>query len=293
MLPSVFICGFNNEKCSSSLHNWVNLFYTFLMEVITTHIQADFDAYASVVAAKLLHPKALVVFPGAKERLLLKFLKEQPPPFRQLKIKDVPWADITTLIITDTRRSERIEPLTQLLKKDDCLIYLYDHHAKGRGDVEATYDLFRNRGATTTLMVELLQEKEIPITSNHASIFVLGIYEDTGSLTYAGVTEQDFQAVTWLMKQGADLSWVNKYLRNELNPHQVGMLHEALENFEEFHIGGFSIGMAIAESEDYVDDLALVTHKLRTMEKAPIIFLLARVDGRVQVIARNRVSQFP
>ena len=34
-------------------------------EVITTHINADFDALASMIAAKKLYTKATLVFPGS------------------------------------------------------------------------------------------------------------------------------------------------------------------------------------------------------------------------------------
>ena len=37
-------------------------------EVITTHINADFDALASMIAANKLYPRAAIVFPGAQER---------------------------------------------------------------------------------------------------------------------------------------------------------------------------------------------------------------------------------
>ena len=33
-------------------------------EIITTHINADFDALSSMVAAKKLYPEAVLVFPG-------------------------------------------------------------------------------------------------------------------------------------------------------------------------------------------------------------------------------------
>jgi len=43
------------------------------MEVITTHINADFDALASMLAAKKLYPEAKMVFPGAQEKNLRNF----------------------------------------------------------------------------------------------------------------------------------------------------------------------------------------------------------------------------
>ncbi len=41
--------------------------------VITTHINADFDALASLLAAQKLYPEALIVFPGSQEKNLRNF----------------------------------------------------------------------------------------------------------------------------------------------------------------------------------------------------------------------------
>ena len=38
--------------------------------VITTHLNADFDAMASMLAAQKLYPGAKVVFPGSQEKNL-------------------------------------------------------------------------------------------------------------------------------------------------------------------------------------------------------------------------------
>jgi hypothetical protein len=44
------------------------------LEVITTHLNADFDAMASMVAAKKLYPEALLVFPGPRSATCGTFL---------------------------------------------------------------------------------------------------------------------------------------------------------------------------------------------------------------------------
>jgi hypothetical protein len=49
-------------------------------DVITTHLNADFDALASMIAAKKLYPEATLVFPGSQERNLRNFFL----PFNQL-----------------------------------------------------------------------------------------------------------------------------------------------------------------------------------------------------------------
>jgi tRNA nucleotidyltransferase (CCA-adding enzyme) len=44
-------------------------------------------------------------------------------------------------------------------------------------------------------MVELLKQREIPISPLEATVFALGIYEETGSLTFVSTTERDVLAV--------------------------------------------------------------------------------------------------
>ena len=43
------------------------------MEIITTHINADFDCLGGMIAAKKLYPRAEMVFPGSQERSLREF----------------------------------------------------------------------------------------------------------------------------------------------------------------------------------------------------------------------------
>jgi hypothetical protein len=44
------------------------------MELLTTHINADFDALAAVVAAQRLHPGAQIFFPGSREESVRRML---------------------------------------------------------------------------------------------------------------------------------------------------------------------------------------------------------------------------
>ena len=77
------------------------------MEVITTHVNADFDGFASMVAAKRLYPEAELVFAGSQEKNVRTFLAQE---FRHLydfkKIKHIDLDKVTRLIVVDTRRTE-------------------------------------------------------------------------------------------------------------------------------------------------------------------------------------------
>ena len=68
------------------------------MDVITTHINADFDCLGSMIAAKKLYPQAEMVFAGAQERSLRDYLLKNPEQAALFKrIKDIDLADIRRL----------------------------------------------------------------------------------------------------------------------------------------------------------------------------------------------------
>ena len=55
------------------------------MDVITTHLPADFDGLASMVAARKLYPGAVLVFPGGTEGTVHRFLADYELTLTRLK----------------------------------------------------------------------------------------------------------------------------------------------------------------------------------------------------------------
>ena len=79
------------------------------LTVITTHMNADFDAFGSMLAAKKLYPDALVVFPGSQEKNLRDFfVKSMVYLYDIAKIKDLDLNAVRRLILVDTRQASRI-----------------------------------------------------------------------------------------------------------------------------------------------------------------------------------------
>jgi tRNA nucleotidyltransferase (CCA-adding enzyme) len=72
------------------------------MEVITTHVNADFDCLGAMVAAKKLYPAALMVFSGAQEKSMRDFfLKSTSYVLNFARLKDLDLTRITRLILVD------------------------------------------------------------------------------------------------------------------------------------------------------------------------------------------------
>ena len=78
------------------------------MQIITTHINADFDSLASMIAAKKLYPEAKLVFPGSQEKNLRYLLKIPEFKIPYFKPKEIDLSKIDHLILVDTRMADRI-----------------------------------------------------------------------------------------------------------------------------------------------------------------------------------------
>lgn len=261
------------------------------MDVITTHLNADFDCLASMVAAKKLYPYAHLIFPGSQERNVRDFLQRVDFPFDAETPKSINFDQIRRLIIVDTKQADRIGELGDIIYKPYLSIHLYDHHPGGPKDFEAEVEVVEDVGATTTIFVRLLQERQIEITPMEATVMALGIYEDTGSLTFTSTCEADLHAAAYLLSKGADLSIVAEFVNRELTPVQVRLLNELMQSSRELVIEGTPITIATASSKRYIGDAAYIVHKWKEMENLDAVFALIRMDTKVQMVARSRGEQ--
>src|SRR4030042_3986387 len=130
------------------------------MEIITSHMNADFDAFASMVAAKKLYPKAQIVFPGSQEKKLRDFI-EVFHPIEIKRIKDIDLSGITRLIIVDTKIPNRIGPFAELLSNKGLKIHITDHHPFSKGDIRGEVEKIESVGATATIFTEILRSRRL------------------------------------------------------------------------------------------------------------------------------------
>ena len=256
------------------------------MEIITSHTNADFDALASMVAAKKLYPDARLVFPGSREKSMRDFLLE--PAFSALEIdrlKNIDVDGITRLIIVDNRNPARLGKLAGALKRPGVSVYIYDHHPATDGDIRGELEVVEEVGATTTIMLELLKQKGLPITPFEATIFALGIYEETGSLTFVSTTERDVQAVAYLLSQGAQLNIVSDFISRELTTEQLAILNNLIEAARSYDINGVHVVISVMAIPHFVQDLAILAHKIRDMESLDALFLVVQMGDKTHIIA--------
>ncbi|MBF0607947.1 MAG: CBS domain-containing protein [Magnetococcales bacterium] len=259
------------------------------MDIITCHVNADFDCLASMIGVQKLFPDGRLVFPGSQERVVREFLKTFPVD--TLRIKDVMMQRVKRLIIVDTKSPERIGEFKSLLGRQGVQVFLYDHHRRGDGDIEATVETIEEVGATATLITELIRTRGIFITPLEATILCLGIYEETGSLRFLSTTERDLLSAAFLLKRGANLNIVSDYLRPQLSKDALLLLNELIGSMTEVFIHGIRVKLGTATLESYMGDAAQLAHNIMDMEDIDALVLILGMEGKSIMIGRSRVAE--
>lgn len=260
------------------------------MQVITTHFNADFDCVAAMVAAQKLYPQAKMVFSGSMEKSVRDFIKRFPATDRFSRIKDVDFDQVDLLVVVDTQDPERIGVFKALLGRPEVQVHVYDHHTDVTEKIFPHQSTVLKRGSSATILFEALDAKGISLTPDESTLLVLGIYEDTHSMSSSASTPQDFYAVAKLLEMGADLNTVADFVEPRLNREQVDVMNGLIRNLELCNFNGVEVGVATATVEHYVGDLAFAVHKIRDLENLRALFALIQMDQRVYLIARSHAD---
>jgi tRNA nucleotidyltransferase (CCA-adding enzyme) len=261
-------------------------------EIITTHMNADFDALASMIAAKKLYPGATLVFAGSQEKNLRNFfLHSTSYLFNFSRLRNIDLNRIKRLVLVDTRQRSRIGKLAELADKEDVEIHIYDHHHDSEEDIHGRVEVVKPVGATTTILTEIIRERGVPVSTDEATIMCLGIHEDTGSFTFSSTTPDDYRAAAWLMEQGANPNLIADMLTRELSAEQIWLLNDLITSAITQVINGVEVVIAKVIREDYVGDFAVLVHKFMEMENLSVIIALAQMEDKVYLVARSRTEE--
>jgi tRNA nucleotidyltransferase (CCA-adding enzyme) len=259
------------------------------MEVITSHTNADFDALASMLAAKKIYPDAVLVFPGSKEKSLRNFLIQSTLyTFEIGKLKGIDLDHIDRLILVDIRDRSRIGKFAEIIDRG-VDIHIYDHHTEG--DIKGSLEIIKTVGSTTTILTEIIKKRGIKLTPEEATILMLGIHEDTGSLTFPSTTEEDYLAAGFLLSKGADLNIISEMLTKELTIEQISLLNEIIRSSKRYIINGIEVVVSVVSTDRYVNDVSVIVGKYRDMENLNAILVIIRMEERIYLIGRSRTKE--
>jgi tRNA nucleotidyltransferase (CCA-adding enzyme) len=259
---------------------------------ITSHMNADYDALASMVAALRLYPGAVLLHPGAPERIPGQaYADELIRRFPFLSPRECDLSQVRLLVVVDTHQTHRLTHLGDLLERPGLVIHVYDHHPDSGQDLTARKKTIRPWGATTSILTHLIRKKKIALSSDEATLLGLGIYEDTGAFTFPSTTQNDLTAAAFLRAAGMDLEVVAACVRADLNRDQIRILNIMLGNAETRLIQGIPVTITEIALDDFIGDFASLVQKLMEMENLKVLFALASMGPNVHMIARSRIPE--
>ena len=170
-------------------------------------------------------------------------------------------------------------------------LVIYDHHPAGDGDLSAATGLIDPQvGSTSTLLVEELDRRGIELTPREASLMLMGIYEDTGSLSYATTGPRDLAAAAWLLERGGDLGVVRRFVLRRLDPQRLDILHRMTDELKVYRLRGHRVGIVALELGAYIDELAPLVGRCLELFELPLLFGVFGEGERVTVIARGELE---
>jgi len=258
--------------------------------LITSHLNTDFDSLASMIAIQKLYPDAVICPPGSMSRKVREFLSRHGHQWaaKLLTPKKIPLDEVTLMVVVDTRSRQRIGAFAALAGRQDVAVHVYDHHPATLDDIPAEEFIYEPIGAATTMILEHLLNERKDITPEEATLFALGIYDDTGALTYETTTERDIAAISYLRELGADLSSILTQVESNMSSDDRKLLDILAENSRELYINGAKIDLTWAETEQYVQGLSLFVNKLKEYCDSHVTIAVVNNGGKkINIIARS------
>ena len=261
--------------------------------VVATHTNTDFDAFAAMLAARRLYPGAVVCLAGSLNRNVREFYRLHADELDfVVDASRLELDAVRRLIVVETVHASRLGELEPLARDPKVDKVVFDHHAAERPDWAASENVVvSDDGALTTTLVGVLAEREVTVSPLEATVFALGIHEDTGSLTHATTTQRDAEALGWCLRHGAEQELVGRFLHTPLNEAERELLAALLESLETHEAAGLGILVAAASAPEYVEGISNLAHKLVDVTDCAVLMVLVEMDGRVFAVARSRVSE--
>ncbi len=241
------------------------------MDIITTHKNTDFDGLASVIAGTLLYPGAIGVVPKMVNKNVERFLSTHKTAFKIMLPNEVDHDKVKKLVVVDTNQWKRLDRMEALRNRNNLTIHIWDHHAI-KGDIEASWSNTETIGATVTLMVREMKRRRMSLTPLDSTILLIGLYEDTGHLSYPSTLSEDAEAAAYLLKNGADMNVATVFLNPPYEEIQKDILFRMMQHTEKIIHRRMTIGICIISLTQKVPMLSTVVNMYRKLINAQAVF---------------------
>ncbi len=261
------------------------------MEIILTHKNTDFDALASSIAASMIYPDAMPYLPASINPNVKNFLSMHKYKLKfQVSGNPQDLNAVKRVIIVDANRWERIENSGRYSSLD-AAFHVWDHHP-GESDINSEWSCVQDCGSATSLLVMNIIEKKVPVSIIEATLFLAGIYEDTGNLSFPGSKGIDARAVAFLLDNGADLDIVNSFLKPKYGNIQKQLLFRMVEKGDTQEINDNRVSINFTEINGHTPGLSLIVdiyHRIMGVDAVFCVFTDTR-RNQSTIIGRSAVD---
>ena len=263
--------------------------------LVMGHHIADVDSFGAAVgiwrAATTMQKKASIVIDEitTSVRPLYNAFCESTayPKDMFVKSSDVDEfvTDNTMVVVVDTNK-EQLTECPMLLKKAKTIV-VFDHHRQSGEVIENTVLSYIEPYASSAceMVAEVLQyiADDIRITNMEANSMYAGIIIDTNNFTNrTGV--RTFEAAAFLRRCGADITYVRKIFRDDLESYRVKA--EIISNAEVFR-EEYAIAQCVNDEIDSPTIIgAQAANELLNINNIKASFVLTEYLGKIYVSAR-------
>jgi tRNA nucleotidyltransferase (CCA-adding enzyme) len=257
------------------------------MQIVTSHMNTDFDALASMVACTCLYPGTQGVMPSHVTAGVRGFLAIHQDLLRIMPRKGFDLETVSSLIVVDTNTWSRLDRMQSLKDRPDLEIICWDHHMSGT-DIVSGVEHREEVGATITLLLEEMERRQTPFTPMQATLFLLGIYDDTGCLTFSSATPRDARMTAFLLENGADLNIVSSFLSSTMDDSHTRVFSEMLAQADVLTLGGMKIGICARPVQSGLTMLATLVEKYKEFKGLDAVFGIFLTDqNKAMIIGRS------
>ncbi|MGM0575963.1 MAG: CBS domain-containing protein [Myxococcota bacterium] len=259
------------------------------MDLATTHIGADLDGLAALVALRYLEGPVDLAVPGSMDPPTTHFWKERrddlPPLLSMPTLRErLASEDLGRLLVVDTARRERLGEIGEHADRFRE-VRAWDTHDEPESDLPR--EEMEAAAATVSPLVLEMEARGLRPTEVEAGLFLLGIHADTGHFTFPNTTDADHRAAARCLAWGAPVDWIGRYLPRGLDRHRLALLERMARGVEHVEVQGVPVTILTLELEGHEPDLAVLLDDLRRAEGWHAAFLIASDPSRVAIIGRS------
>lgn len=263
------------------------------MEIVVTHNNMDFDALAAQFGITRLYPSVKIVLGQPLQGNVRDFMALYRSSLPLIQAKYIDFERVSRIFVVDCQHIDRLDSSVKSFlseKKRTPTIVVFDHHEldpNGLNLIASSDSVIKPAGAATSLVVDEMRKRKIKLTQFEATLLALGIYEDTGSLSFSGTTELDARCVAYLLKYGVDLEQVNAYIRPKLNDEQINLLETLVINSRVEFFQGAKVVFASFKTKNFIEGLANLTNKLLEILSCDAAFCAVYMRDRIHLVGRS------